>query len=339
MPTDTIGWQFDKKGDNMCTSQIYRVYDFRTEKYTIQKGARLEHLPHAIIQPIPCGHCAECKMQHAQEWAFRCMKEAEQYENNVMVTLTYNDENVPHNYAVDLKTGEILKDVLTLNKRDVQLFIKRLRKHYGENVRYYMAGEYGAEFGRPHYHIIFFNLKVDDMRPYNYSKCEWSKEKNVLYKSKTFDKLWNKGFVDLNEVNYETCCYVARYVMKKWTGAGAKDHYEETGQVPEYNCMSRRPGIGYNYYLKNKEKFENEEVFWQKTKKGLVEFKPGRYFDKQIEKENPEILEALKEKRKNKSADYWSRLLAKTGLTKEEYIANRVSKVDNKKRFLKRTLV
>ncbi|GHT46930.1 hypothetical protein AGMMS49936_06690 [Endomicrobiia bacterium] len=50
--------------------------------------------------------------------------EAKDHDSKVFVTLTYSDENVK-----------------PLNKRDAQLFIKRLRMRYGfGRIRYFIAG-------------------------------------------------------------------------------------------------------------------------------------------------------------------------------------------------------
>ena len=59
------------------------------------------------------------------------------------ITLTYNNENLP--------PGD------ELCKRDLQLFIKRLRK-VNPGIRYFAIGEYGEEGKRPHYHAVIFNL-------------------------------------------------------------------------------------------------------------------------------------------------------------------------------------
>ena len=54
----------------------------------------------------------------------------------------------------------------TLVKRDLQLFLKRLRKKlvktYGKDkkfrIRFIGCGEYGGTFGRPHYHLVIFGM-------------------------------------------------------------------------------------------------------------------------------------------------------------------------------------
>lgn len=50
---------------------------------------------------------------------------------------------------------------MTLCKRDLQLFFKRLRKRTHEKIKYYAVGEYGTDNWRPHYHAIIFNARED----------------------------------------------------------------------------------------------------------------------------------------------------------------------------------
>ena len=106
-----------------------------------------------VIQ-VPCGKCLECRIQYARSWADRCVLEAKQYKYNYFVTLTYDDAFLPNRNS--------------LCPKDLQLFIKRLRKHYskkypGVKVRFLASGEYGDLSWRPHYHIILFNCPIDDL--------------------------------------------------------------------------------------------------------------------------------------------------------------------------------
>lgn len=59
---------------------------------------------------------------------------------------------------------------MVLKKRDIQLFIKRLRKANSKHtdmpaIKYYAVGEYGGRTQRPHYHIILFNAKLELIQP------------------------------------------------------------------------------------------------------------------------------------------------------------------------------
>lgn len=332
----------------MCTSQLYLVKSDKKNRVMSNVNNYVtnlfgEHSERAI--PIPCGSCIECRMAKASEWAFRCMKEAAEYKDNIMVTLTYDDNHLPKSTKIDSETGECL-DSYTLNHRDVQLFIKRLRKKYGDNIKIYGCGEYGSDkeyidwkgqkrvgTERPHYHIILFNLKIDDLEFWKMSKCDWSSIQNPLFKSDTISKLWNKGHADLNEVNYETCRYVAGYVMKKWKGRGSDEHYMLKGQKPPYTFCSRRPGIGHAFFMRNKDKFLNEETFWQKTRKGVVELPPIRYFDKLMDKEDSVRLQEIKDKRIQKSIERDASILKNTDIQMYEYINNHSLKVQEKQKF------
>lgn len=65
---------------------------------------------------VPCGKCPSCLANQRQEWVFRLKQEYEASVFAIFVTLTYSDENLP-------------KD-LSVNKKDIQDFHKRLRKHF-----------------------------------------------------------------------------------------------------------------------------------------------------------------------------------------------------------------
>ena len=113
---------------------------------------------------IPCGKCIGCRLDYSRDWANRMMLEASYHEQNYFITLTYDDLHVPKSYYPCPETGEALPS-LTLSKRDVQLFLKRLRKLTGQQFRYYLCGEYGSTTHRPHYHLIVFGLVLDDLQP------------------------------------------------------------------------------------------------------------------------------------------------------------------------------
>ena len=105
---------------------------------------------------VGCGQCIECRMEKARIWAVRCCNESQYYEEegkaSVFLTLTYNEDNLP--YVKSLTKDNVYYQ--TLYKRDLQLFNKRLRKNTKEEYRYFASGEYGGNYGRPHYHMLLF---------------------------------------------------------------------------------------------------------------------------------------------------------------------------------------
>ena len=83
--------------------------------------------------------------ERTMEWSVRILDEASYYKTNTFLTLTYNDENLP-------KDG-------SLSKEEVQKYLKRLRERLdGREIKFYAAGEYGEDNGRPHYHLILMNV-------------------------------------------------------------------------------------------------------------------------------------------------------------------------------------
>lgn len=223
----------------------------------------------------------------------RCVHESKLYKDNCFVTLTYKDEFLR-------KTPEGLA---TLHKRDIQLFIKRLRRKHGTGIRYYYCGEYGDKYGRPHYHLCLFNFKFADQ-----TQTETSRAGHKFYESEILNELWsdpatgrNYGKANISELNFDTAAYVARYIMKKRTGK-MKEKYN--GILPEFTDMSRGSkklgtgGIGKGWYDQWKKDVWNTESIILNGK----EMKPPKYYYRRYEIEYPEDFEKMK-KQKEKNID------------------------------------
>lgn len=245
---------------------------------------------------IPCGKCYGCRMQYAREWADRCMLELQDHDDSYFVTLTYDNDNLPLNDFIDPVTGEIGKTA-TLDKRDMQLFFKRLRKACesrgdANKIRYFMCGEYGSETYRPHYHAIIYGLRLDDL--VEYKKNELGQQ---LYNSEFLQKIWPHGFVVIGEVTWDSCCYTARYILKKQIGQ-TSEVYERYNFVPEYTAMSRRPGIARKYYDEHKDEIYKYDAIHISTKFGGKALKPPKYYDKLFDVEYPEESKFMKEHRR-----------------------------------------
>lgn len=180
--------------------------------------------------------------------------------------------------------------------------MKRLRKWLDhKKIRFFHCGEYGENFGRPHYHAIIFGHDWSD------KKLKFvTKRGDKVYTSNKLDELWTHGITSTASVTFESCAYVARYVTKKVTGQSAIHHYNkidyETGEIlsertPEYVTMSRRPGIGKIWYDKyTKDVFPLDEVVLRGVK-----MRPPRYYNNLYEISNPEDYERIKKLRKAKA--------------------------------------
>lgn len=252
------------------------------------------------VKLIPCGQCTSCRLNKSREWANRLMLEAKDFEHNYFITLTYNEEHVPIKRYYNEETGQIITG-MTLVKEDLQKFWHDLRQYWERNynhtgVRYYACGEYGPTNNRPHYHAIVFNLPyLVDMVFYKQTEVGEN-----LYTSETISKIWGKGYVVIGEVTWESAAYVARYVMKKMYGKEADAYYRSQAKIPEFSTMSRMPGIARNYYDMHKDIiYETDEIFVRTTANGIIGSRPGKYFDRLYEQEEPEKFKKIKRKRNN----------------------------------------
>lgn len=284
----------------------------------VNKNIHSKHLTDDVYEyvQIPCGQCIGCRIKYSKDWATRMMCELPYHDCACFITLTYNDEHLPLVESVDESTGEIVPRA-TLVKRDLQLFTKRLCKHFGyRKIRYYAVGEYGDKSSRPHYHAIIFGEDFAKDR-YQYAT---SIDGFAYYRSTTLEKLWPFGYSMVCDVSYTTCAYVARYVTKKRKGQEAK-WYELLNIQPEFSNMSRRPGIGRQYYDEHKQDIYNRcEMFFQGMKGG-IKVRPPRYFNKLFDIEYHDEYERICEENMKKSDNISSVKLKHTNLSLIELLA------------------
>lgn len=202
------------------------------------------------------------------------------HEASSFITLTYAPEHLPNPPSLDY--------------RDFQLFLKRLRKQFPK-IRFYMCGEYGEEFFRPHFHAAIFGTDFPDKKLHARTGAG-----HHIYVSDALAKLWPYGYSSVCELNFETAAYVARYIMKKITGDLADEHYkyvdDQTGEVsqltPEFAHMSLKPGIGGQWY----DKYKNDLSLDFVVVNG-VKCKPPRYFDKLLKRADTRRFNDVKEAR------------------------------------------
>lgn len=288
---------------------------------------------------IPCGKCIGCRMDYSKQWAARMVEEATLYPNNAFLTLTYNNEHLPYSRTVDTKTGELTENH-PLVKSHVVKFIKRLREKVerttGAKLRYFACGEYGAKYGRPHYHMAVFNL---DATQWGDIKLIGNNHQgDALFSSKEIERLWGKGFVTIGELTPQSAAYIARYMLKKQKGPDKKIWYEKAGLVQEYTSCSRKPGLGIEWYESNKETvYQNDCVYMPQRNKKPLRVKTPRYYDKLLEKENPEKLKRIKEAREKSQRLQQELKNARTTSTEWEQLKAAEKKAEDKYKALLRT--
>lgn len=149
-----------------------------------------------------------CRINKKREWTGRILLEASCFDESIFLTLTYDDSNLPTDGSVQ--------------KRDLQLFFKRLRR-YGHHFRYFAVGEYGDKTFRPHYHACLFGV----------SQCI----------TPDIERAWSLGFIQVGELTKDSASYVAGYTTKKMT---SPNDNRLQGRKPEFTLSSKASpgGIG-----------------------------------------------------------------------------------------------
>lgn len=236
----------------------------------------------------PCGKCVNCLERRRDEWTFRLSQEMKTSDMGHFITLTYADETMSYN---DKGEG-------TVNNSDLTRFLKRLRTYFTRGyippsddpqsvleplksalklrplkmpIKYYAVSEYGSKYGRPHFHLILFNL------PYYGNQYDMNKLKQIL----TYT--WQMGIVDIGKVEPGSIHYVTGYVHT------ITDYDPESQERPRA-WMSK--GLGKSY-LNSKAK-----VDWHQETQTPHYIAPDgirqplpRYLKKKIFR--PETLEAI----------------------------------------------
>lgn len=218
-----------------------------------------ESIPGLEAFLIQCRKCLPCRLNIAREKAIRSFHEAKEHEQNLFLTLTYNDENLKPR----------------LDYKDFQDFMKRLRTTTSNKINYMVTGEYGEHTKRPHWHAIIFNYWPQDSK-YHYT----SDSGHQVYTSQHIADLWNQGFIEFGEVTLDSASYVARYAAKKLVHGKDQDH----DYHPIHKTSSKR-AIGRSWIEKNwKHTFENGFVYLPTGEKTKI----PRYYVDWLKKYQPD---------------------------------------------------
>ncbi|WGL30864.1 replication initiator protein [Dipodfec virus UOA04_Rod_391] len=176
---------------------------------------------HGSIYPLfylfACGKCSLCRSRKSAEYVFRAACESRTYpEGQYFVTLTYNDKNLPAD---------------GVQRSHLQLFFKRLRWRLKSldlptDFRYLAVSEYGSKTGRPHYHIMFWNLAPtqDIIQINRLIKLSWCNylldaDGHRCYSYSSKNKRWypkrrSIGFSMILPIEKGCAAYVTKYFRK-----------------------------------------------------------------------------------------------------------------------------
>lgn len=217
---------------------------------------------------VPCGKCEACLIRSRMEWAVRLEEERRQAASSYFITLTYDNDHLPIKESVEQDTGAVFYDAV-VDKRDVQLWLKRFRKELPQ-LRYYLISEYGPQTYRPHYHGIFFF-------------CEHVSQDSVLAAARSTWHLCASERITVGEVTESRILYVTEYCLTRNRIPDSVD--------PNFRLISRRPGIGATY-IKRMHKWHNAtdegRFFVPGLKPGTFANMPRYWRDKLFDQETRE---------------------------------------------------
>lgn len=176
---------------------------------------------------LPCGQCKPCKINRRRDWTTRLVLESKSHARNLWLTLTYNHQTLPMS-LMHPRLGRTFgsEDFPTLWREDYQNFFKRLRSYDVPDFKFFISGEYGEQYHRPHYHVCLFGL---DNSFRNAILSAWSYRDNH-YKQQPI------GNVFFGDLNWDTCQYTCGYTLKKMTSF---DHEDLYGRYPEFGQGSK----------------------------------------------------------------------------------------------------
>lgn len=169
--------------------------------------------------PYPCSTCDVCRNRRKRLWSSRLMLESYTSSDSCFATVTYDNDHLPKTVWTN-HDGKIYQP--GLYPKDATDWLKRLRLALApKKIRYFLAGEYGDETWRPHYHAALFGVSA--------------------LQASIVQDTWGMGHTVSGDLTPESSAYIAGYVTKKMT---KKTDARLAGRYPEFTRMSLKPGLG-----------------------------------------------------------------------------------------------
>lgn len=226
-------------------------------------------IQHNIFSYVTCGKCEICQAN----WKYSlCSRVASDYETFgrsplYFITITYDTPHLPEDKQV--------------HKDEIQAWLKRFRvalnrkgkKITGDDktaneLRYIMSGEYGGKKGRPHYHILLWNLPT------------WLTTVNHAAEANMTEMIHNIGYdcwcvphrgSQSKEHKCIARCFVVQYVRNYGTRGGASSaaaycakymskQHDKGAFVTWCRGTKLTQGLGWKFVEKNKEVWLNDPL-------------------------------------------------------------------------------
>ncbi len=243
-----------------------------------------------------------CIIKKKTQIEFLAQKQAQEYyqkgQGCSFVTLTYDDNHLP------IVKGPDGKERITLYKKDVQNFIKNMRRqkeYYKDTTdfKYIYCGEYGTKSTeRSHYHIIFLGLSTAQIQKYT-------------------KKLWKYGIADIGTLGAGGIRYVTDYMQKSQFDMVTKLYNEAVGVENPFLIQSKK--MAESWIIKNEENIiKNKFTFLKKGKRVFFPTKVIQFIAKRNGIDYKKIIQkTLKEKWQNKPE--WQDLELEESLIREKW--------------------
>lgn len=182
-------------------------------------------------QPVGCRQCWRCKKNRVNDYVGRCLAESATSVATCAITLTY----APRDDLADK----------VLHPRHFQLFMKLLRRA-GHKIRYLVAGEYGDEKGRAHFHAILFFSELQPSEDGKAPFYNWDHLSDPSTSPRFSDLIpsmqnlhireWPHGHVYADwSASEKAVRYVCKYLLK-----------EDKNNA--WFSLSKKPAIGYQWF-------------------------------------------------------------------------------------------
>lgn len=228
------------------------------------------------------------------------MNEYKYSETADWITLTYDPMKMQNGLT---RKGKKITRIsnngfMTLCKKDIQLFIKKLRQSHGKDypltIKYFAVGEYGGRFSRPHYHITIFNARRELLQP-----------------------AWELGNIFYGDVTFASVGYTLKYMLKP----GKIPMHKNDDRTKEFRLMSK--GLGKNYLtpaMISWHKADLENRMYMLIEDGKKISMPRYYKDKLYNTEERQIISKAYE---SKILDEFYKKILRDGIDNKKYQATK----------------